>query len=96
MLEQTIAIHAGRRLVRRPGECIERELRDRVGQDWIRTIPTGAVLAIATLAGMAWLEYVDLTSSHVAHKVDTEMGFGNDTCEHAPGQSVAVGFIPLS
>ena len=74
LLGQLIAVHAGKRVVRRPGECIERELRRRVGQDWIRTIPTGAVLATAALAGMARVEYVDLTSGHVVHNVDTEIG----------------------
>ena len=81
LLGQTIAIHAGRRVVRQPGECIERELRARLGEDWVRTgsglgpdIPTGAVLATATLAAMARVEDVDLTSGHAVHDVDTEMG----------------------
>ena len=74
LLGQVIAVHAGKRLVRRPGDCIERELRDRLGDDWIRTIPAGAVVATATLAGMAKVDYVDLTSDHAVHDVDTEMG----------------------
>ena len=74
LLEQTIAIHAGRRVVRRPGDRIEQELRDRVGEDWIRTIPAGVVLATATLAGMARVKYVDLTSGHAVHDDGTEMG----------------------
>ena len=56
LLGQTIAIHAGRRVVRQPGEAIERELRARLGEDWIRTVPTGAVVATAVLAGMARVE----------------------------------------
>ena len=75
LVGQVIAVHAGKRVVRRPGECIERELRDRLGEDWIRTIPTGAVVATATLAGMSRVEYVDLTSGHAVHDVDTEMGY---------------------
>ena len=74
LLGQVIAVHAGKRMVRRPGEGIERELRDRVGEDWSRTIPTGAVLAIATLAGIARVEYVDPTSGHAVHEAVTEMG----------------------
>ena len=74
LLGQTFAIHAGKRLVRQPGEAIERELRARLGEDWVRTIPTGAVVATATLAGMARVKYVDLASGHAVHDVDTEMG----------------------
>ena len=74
LLGQVIAVHAGRRVVQQPGDCIERELRDRLGEDWIRTIPTGAVVATATLAGMAQVEYVDLTSGHAVHDAGTEMG----------------------
>ena len=74
LLGQVIAIHAGRRVVRRPGECIERELWDHMGEDWIRTIPTGAVLATAVLAGMARVEYVDPISGHAVHEAGTEMG----------------------
>ena len=74
LLGQTIAIHAGRRVVRQPGECIERELRARLGEDWVRTIPAGAVLATATLAARARVDDLDLTSGHAVHDVDTEMG----------------------
>ena len=74
LLGQVIAVHAGKRVVRQPGECIERELRDRVWEEWIRTIPTGAVLVTATLAGMARVKYVDLTSGQAAHDDGTEMG----------------------
>ncbi len=74
LLGQVIAVHAGKLVVRQPGECIERELRDRVGEEWIRTIPTGAVLVTATLAGMARVKYVDLTSGQAVHDDGTEMG----------------------
>lgn len=74
LLEQTIAIHAGRRLVRRPGHRIERELRARLGEEWSQAIPTGAVVATATLAGMARVKYVDLASGHAVHDDGTEMG----------------------
>ena len=74
LLGQVIAIHAGKRMVRRPGDCIERKLRDRVGQDWIRTMPTGAVVATATMAGMARVDYVGLASGHAVHDGQTEVG----------------------
>ena len=74
LLGQIIAVHAGKRMVRRPGECIERKLRDRVGEDWIRTIPTGAVLATALLAGMARVANVDPMTGHAVHEAGTEMG----------------------
>ena len=74
LLGQIIAVHAGKRVVRRPGDRIEQKLRARLGEDWSRTIPTGAVLATATLAGMAQVEYVDPTTSHAVHDVDTEVG----------------------
>ena len=74
LLGQTFAIHAGKRLVRQPGEAIERELRARLGEEWIRTIPTGAVLATATLAGMARVEYVDPMTGHAVHEAGSEMG----------------------
>ena len=60
LVGQTIAIHAGKRVVRKPGVAVEDEMRARLGEDWHRTIPAGAVLATATLAGMAWVERVDL------------------------------------
>ena len=40
-----LAVHAGKCLVRRPGDAIELELRARWGDDWREIIPTGAVLA---------------------------------------------------
>ena len=74
LLGQVIAIHAGKRVVRRPGECIERELRAHWIEDWSRTIPTGAVVATATLAGMARVEYVDPISGRAMHEAVTETG----------------------
>ena len=74
ILGQVIAIHAGKRVVRRPGDRIEQELQNRLGEDWIRTIPAGAVLATATLAGMARVKYVDPMTGHAVHDVRTEMG----------------------
>ena len=74
LLGQTFAIHAGKRLVRRPGGRIERELRDRVGRDWLRTIPAGAVVTTATMAGVARVECVDPMTGHAVHEAGTEMG----------------------
>ena len=79
LLGQVIAVHAGKRLARRPGEAIEWELRARLGEEWSRAIPTGVVLATVTLAGMARVKYVDLTSGHAVHDVDTEMGSATGT-----------------
>ena len=74
LLGQVIAIHAGRRVVRRPGHRIEGKLRDRVGRDWSRAIPSGAVVATATLAGMAQVKYVDPMTGHAVHDDSTEVG----------------------
>ena len=74
LLGQVIAVHAGKRVVRRPGDRIEQKLRTRLGEEWSRTIPAGAVLATGTLAGMARVEYVDLTSGHAVHDGRTEVG----------------------
>ena len=74
LLGQVIAIHAGKRVVRRPGDRIERELRAWLGEEWSRAIPAGAVLATGTLAGMARVAYVDQTSGHAVHEAGTEMG----------------------
>ena len=53
LIGQTIAIHAGKRVVRQPSVPIEEELQARLGEEWRRTLPAGAVLATAVLAGMA-------------------------------------------
>lgn len=71
---QTFAIHAGRRVVRRPGGRIERELQARLGEDWLRIIPTGVVVATATLVGMARVERVDPMTGHAVHEAGVEMG----------------------
>lgn len=74
LLGRVIAVHAGKRMVRRPGDRIEQKLRARLGEDWVRTIPAGAVLVTATLAGMARVEDVDPMTGHAVHDVGTEMG----------------------
>ena len=74
LLGQTIAIHAGKRVVRQPGAAIERELRARLGEDWRSTMPTGAVVATATLAAVARVAYVDPTTGHAVHDGRTEVG----------------------
>ena len=94
LLGQVIAVHAGKQVVRRPGDRIEQELRARLGQDWSRAIPTGAVLATATLAGMARVEYVGLASGHAVHEAGTEMGCAagmgrtpiDPWCDFSPGR----------
>ena len=73
LLGQTFAIHAGKHLVRQPGEAIERELRARLGEEWSRAIPTGVVLTTVTLAGMARVEYVDPMTGHAVHDGRTDM-----------------------
>ena len=60
LVGQRIAVHAGKRLVCRPGDAIERKLRARLGENWQVLIPTGAVVATAVLAGMAQVECTDL------------------------------------
>ena len=75
LVGQRIAVHAGKRLVRQPGERIERELLARWGEDWRVIIPTGAVVAAGTLAGMAQVECVDPPSGHAVHDIGTETGF---------------------
>ena len=74
LVGQTIAIHAGKRAVRQPGSAIERAMLDHVGGDWRNIIPAGAVLATATLAGMAQVEYVDLLTGQAVYDGRTEVG----------------------
>ena len=74
LVGQRIAIHAGRRVVRQPGAAIERELREHLGNDWRRAVPAGAVLATATLAGVAKVERVDLLTNLAIHDISTEIG----------------------
>ena len=74
LVGQRFAIHAGKRVVRRPGDAVERELRARLGDDWLFIIPAGTVLATAVLAGMAQVERADLPAGYVAHDPCTEVG----------------------
>ena len=74
LIGQTIAIHAGKRAVRKPGVAVEDEMRARLGEDWHRTIPAGAVLATATLAGMARVKRVDPRAGLAVHDLSTEAG----------------------
>ena len=74
LVGQTITIHAGKRVVRKPGVAVENEMRARLGKDWHRTIPAGAVLATATLAGMARVERVDPRIGLAVHDPATEVG----------------------
>ena len=74
LVGQRIAVHAGKRLVRRPGDAIERELRARWGGDWWVIIPTGAVVATAVLAGMAQVERAYLLEGYAVHDPATEVG----------------------
>ena len=71
---QTIAIHAGKRVVGQPGVPIERELQAHLGEDWQRTVPAGAVLATAVLAGMARVAHIDPLTGHAVHDLSTEVG----------------------
>ena len=71
---QTIAIHAGKRVVRQPGGHIEGELRARLGGDWRRAIPASVAVATATLAGMARVVDVDLRAGCAVHDRNTEVG----------------------
>ena len=74
LVGQTIAIHAGKRVVRKSGVAVENQMRARLGEDWHRTIPAGAVLATAVLAGMAGVDYVDLQTGYAVHDLSTEDG----------------------
>ena len=75
LVGQTIAIHAGKRVVRKPGVAIENEMRARLGEDWHRTIPAGAVLATATLAGVARVKHVNPTTGHAVDDGSTEVRY---------------------
>ena len=74
LVGQRVAVHAGKRLVRQPGDTIERELRARWGEDWRVVVPTGAVVATAVLAGMARVSHMDQSSGHAVHDDSTEVG----------------------
>ena len=53
LIGETIAIHVGKQTLRRPGNAIELDFSARVGDDWPNIVPAGAVVANATIAGMA-------------------------------------------
>ena len=74
LVGQRIAVHAGKRLIRRPGDATERELRSRWGDDWQVIIPTGAVVATGVLTGMTRVERTDLLEGCVVHDLVTEVG----------------------
>ena len=74
LVGQRIAIHAGKRVVRRPGDAIERELRACWGDDWPVIIPTGAVVATTVLAGMARIARTDLLEGCTVHDPGSEVG----------------------
>ena len=74
LLGQTIAVHAGKRVVKQPGGPVELEMLARLGGDWQRAVPAGAVLATAVLAGMARVAYVDHVTGHAVHDSRTETG----------------------
>ena len=74
LIGQTIAIHAGKRVVPQPGGPIDRRMRAHLGEDWRRSIPAGAVLATATLAGMARVDRIDPLTGHAVHDGSTEAG----------------------
>ena len=71
LVGQTIAIHAGKRVVRKSGVAVENQMRARLGEDWHRAIPAGVVLATAALAGV---DYVDLQTGYAVHDLSTEVG----------------------
>ena len=74
LVGQRIAVHAGKRLVRQPGDAIEQELWARWEEDWRVIIPTGAVVATVVLAGMAQVEHINLLESRAVHDPGTEVG----------------------
>jgi len=74
LVGRRIAVHAGKRLVRQPDDAIDRELRACLGEDWRAFIPTGAVVATVTLAGMARVEHIDRSSGHAVHDDGIEVG----------------------
>ena len=74
LVGQTIAIHAGKRVVRQPGENIEQELRARLGEDWHGDIPAGRVVATAILVRMARVAHINPLTGHAVHDLSTETG----------------------
>ena len=74
LLGQTIAIHAGKRVARETEPVIESALVELVGADWRSIIPAGAVVATATLAGLARVERVNCARSSATHDPGAENG----------------------
>ena len=74
LVGQRIAVHAAKRVVRRPGDPIERELPARWGDHWPVNIPAGAVVATAVLAGIARVARADLPEGYAVHDPEAEVG----------------------
>ena len=74
LIGPTIARQAGNRLARQPDVPIEQMLRALPGENWRRSIPVGAVLATAILAGMSRVAYIDPLNGHAIHDGLTETG----------------------
>ena len=74
LVGQTIAIHAGKKIVRQPECRVEREMLARFGGDWHGDIPTGRVVATAILAGMARVASINPLTGNAVHDLSTETG----------------------
>ena len=74
LVGQTVAIHAGKRVVRKSGVTVENEMWAHLGEDWHRAIPAGVVLVTAALVGMARVERVDPHADLAVHDLSTEVG----------------------
>ena len=74
LIGQTVAIHAGKKIVRQPGCLVERELLVRLGGDWRRAISSGVVVATATLAGEARVSCSNPAGGYAVHDPSTEVG----------------------
>ena len=74
LVGQTIAVHASKRVVRQPGGPVELEMRAHLGENWRQTIPAGAVLATAILAGTARVANINPLTGHAVHDLSTETG----------------------
>ena len=59
---QTVAVYAGKRVLRGPSVLVERELQARLGGEWRMVVPKGAVVATTVLAGMARVSHIDPSS----------------------------------
>ena len=74
LIGQTIAIHAGKKIVKQPGCLVEKEMLVRIGRDWRRAIPSGVVVATATLSGVARVTCINATGRCAVHDLSTEVG----------------------